>query len=137
VSELGKPAKRLLEGEPGDGDSSQQLAQRATDAFEKLAKHLSRLLGETGVQMLFARSLGMASAQHPWLPSSTERPATAMATLRDAMEQQEPGSIADAFVAILSTLIELLKRLIGDGLVDRLLDEVWPSVFVHESKDIP
>lgn len=137
VTNLGQAARKLLAGEPGDGNSSKQDAERAMQACDRLANHLSRLLGETGVQMLFARSLVIASAHHPWLPSSTEQPATATSALRDAMEQQEPESIAEAFVTILSTLIDLLKRLIGDGLVDRLLNEVWPSVFVHAAKDIP
>jgi hypothetical protein len=82
--------------------------------------------------MLFARSVGIASTRHPWLPVVPTLP-----TLRDAMEQQDPATIADAFTAILSNLIDLLKRLIGDGLVDRLLNELWPSVFVQEAKDIP
>jgi hypothetical protein len=140
VTEIGNAARRLLAGEPGDGNSSKQVAERATQACERLAKHMSRLLGETGVQMLFARSVVIASVQLPWLrtaPSTTTQPASATSALRDAMEQQEPESIADAFVAILSTLVGLLKRLIGDGLVDRLLNEVWPSVFAYEKEDIP
>lgn len=140
MTEVGKAARRLLAGEPGDGHSSQQVAERAIQAYERLAAHLSRLLGETGVQMLFSRSIAIASARIPWLHaarSSAEPPASARSALRAVMQEQEPESIADAFVAILSALINLLQRLIGDGLVDRLLNEVWPTVFVPEAKDIP
>jgi hypothetical protein len=139
VTDLGRAARTLLAGESGDGDSSQQVAERAMQACERLVSHVSRLLGELGGKMLFERSVVVASADHPWLRSTanTEQPASATEALRAALEQQEPESIAQAFVAILAALIGLLKRLIGDGLVERLLNEVWPAVFVHEVKDTP
>lgn len=90
--------------------------------------------------MLFQRSIAIAAADFPWLdavPASAEQPVSAVSGLRDAMTQQEATSIAEAFVTVLSTLVGLLKRLIGDGLVERLLNELWPAIFVHEVKDIP
>jgi hypothetical protein len=140
VTEIREGARRLVAVEPGAGDSSKHVAERATQACEQLADHMSRLLGETGVQMLFSRSVTIASAQIAWLrglASTTGQPTTTFSALRAAMDQQPPESITEAFVAILSTLVGLLKRLIGDGLVDRLLSEVWPSVFVDEAKDTP
>jgi hypothetical protein len=138
--EFRNAATTLLAGPPGEGVSSELLADRAARAFDRLAKHLSRLLGQAGVQMLFARSVVIASAQLPWLrvaPSGTEQRENAALALRPVLENQAPEVIAKAFVEILSTFVGLLKRLIGDGLVDSLLDEVWPSVFAHEAKDIP
>ena len=140
VTEVGVGARQLLAGKPGEGDSPTQVAERATDACERLARHLSRLLGDLGVQMLFNRSVIIASAQFPWLhatATSAQVPGALAPALRPVMEQQDSETIVDAFVAILTTLVGLLKRLIGDALVERVLHEVWPAVFVREVKDTP
>jgi hypothetical protein len=138
VSEIGQAARKLLAGRPGDGNSAEQIAQRACEACERLGAHLSRLLGEAGVQMLLQRSVSIASAQFPWLQTASGgQPGPPCSALRHAMEQQEPGSSTDAFAEVFSAFVGLLKRLIGDGLVDRLLNEVWPAVFVPAVKDIP
>jgi hypothetical protein len=139
VTDIGRAVRQLLAGKPGEGTSRQQVADRALQACERLANHLSRLIGEMGAQMLFERSIAIASAEFPWLraaPASTTQPAT-LSALRHALEQQPPETITDAFAAILSTLVDLLKRLIGDGLVERVLSEVWPTVFAYEAKDTP
>jgi hypothetical protein len=134
-------ARRLLAGTPGESESSKQLAERAAAACEQFAQHLSRLLGATAVDLLVQRSVVLASATLPWLaPPSSRRPVGAVTTtgaLRAAMEREDPAAISEAFATILSELVGLLGRLIGEGLVDRLLHEVWPTVFVAEVKDIP
>ena len=86
--------------------------------------------------MLMKRSITIASAQSPWLAAAATE-SDAMTSLRDVMQEQEPAAITDAFVAVLTTLVALLNRLIGEGLVDRLLNEVWPAVFVPAAKDTP
>lgn len=68
-------------------------------------------------------------------PGGDASPGRATSTLRDAMENQDPESITEAFVAVLLAFVGLLERLIGEGLVARLLDEVWPAVFTHAAKD--
>ncbi len=129
-------ARALVAGQPGDVGSPQLVAGRAAKALDELANHLSRLLGDAGVQLLLKRSIARASATFAWVPAPGDAsPDRATSTLRDAMENQDPESITEAFVAVLSTLVALLERLIGEGLVARLLDEVWPAVFTHSAKD--
>jgi hypothetical protein len=91
--------------------------------WEKLAQHLARLVGQSGVETLWKRSLVLANI--PWLSS--------VGTLREAMEQQAPDTAVDGFIAVFSTFVGLLQRLIGEGLVDRLLGEVWPAIFLKET----
>lgn len=130
--DFGQAARRLIAGQPGD--TSNQVAERAAQACERFAKHLARLLGHTGAQLLVRRSLTLASLQFPWL-AAVLTPDDTVTALRDAMEQQDPETITDAFVAVLSAFVGLLERLIGEGLVERQLDEVWPDVFAHPAKD--
>lgn len=140
VSAFKRAARMLLAGEPGDSRTSKHVAERAARALERLAKHLTRLLGEIGVNMLIERSIAVAASQFPWLQASTsttEQLESRTSVIQRAMEKQEPESIEDAFVEVMSIFVGQLKRLIGDGLVERLLNEVWPAVFVATAKDTP
>lgn len=130
-SAFGHAARTLLAGEE---QSSQQLAERAVQVCDQLAGHLARLLGDTGVELLLKRSIVIASEPISWLPTVATQDGS-LAALRIAMEQQDPASITEAYVAVLSAFVGLLERLIGEGLVERLLDEVWPTVFTHPVKD--
>ena len=59
----------------------------------------------------------------------------AWSSLRSAMEPQDPDNVREAFVLLLVTFIGLLERLIGEGLVERLLHEVWPAVFRTQQRE--
>jgi hypothetical protein len=134
--EFGEAARTLLAGPPGNAESPQHLAERAAQTCERLATHLARLLGDSGVQLLLKRSVVLASHQLPWLASG-QTGETVVSAMRTAMEQQDLESISEAFVAVLSAFVGLLERLIGEGLVQRLLAEVWPTVFPYAAKDTP
>jgi hypothetical protein len=118
-------ARQILAARPGEGTSAKDVAERAVRAWEKLAQHLGRLLGSAGVETMWKRSLVLATAEVPWLSSA--------ATLREAMEQQAPEAAAEGFIAVLSMFVGLLERLVGEGLADRLLVEVWPAIFSKET----
>lgn len=129
---FGEAARTII----GESTSSTELAGRAAHECERFGTHLARLLGEAGIDVLLKRSVVLASNQFPWLASGPTSD-TVVSTLRDALEQQDPDSIAEAFVGVLTALVGLLERLIGEGLVERLLEEVWPTVFSHAAKDTP
>jgi hypothetical protein len=130
-------AKKLIES-AGDDAAPSKLAAHAVQAIEQLTHHLTQLVGETGVRAVFARSAALSSATYPWLARTipivapTDSP---WGTLRVAMEQEDPPAIRDGFIALLSTFLELLGRLIGDGLVQRLLHDVWPDVVPEAVKE--
>jgi hypothetical protein len=129
----------VLAGRPGDVYTTKRAAERAVEAYEHLARHLARLLGETAVAMLVKRSIALASTEVPWMHAAVaDLPALdgdGWLRLRGAMEHQEPEAINEAFVVLVSTLVGILNRLIGEGLVARLLAEVWPTVFAYAPKD--
>ena len=122
------------------GDSPSRVAAEAVQACEQLSRHLARVVGEIGTRTLLARSAALTSAGFPWLASALPRTASAdspWVALRAAMELQEPHTAVEAFVDLLLTFIELLGRLIGDALVARLLQEVWPELFPPAVKGTP
>jgi len=135
TDEIADAARSLVGArETGPPPSSKQIADRATQACERLSQHLSRLLGEAGVGMLWERSIVLASVAYPWLAAAKSRDIAAFNT---AMASQSPDAAIDAFVAVLSSFVGLLERLIGEGLVQRQLDEVWPGVFFRDVKETP
>jgi len=140
--ELASAARLLLAGPAGAPRSSQEIAKKAAEACERLSQHLSRLIGESGIRALLRRSIVLASAEIPWLSNATtglsmDPGASPCSALRASLELQEPDAATDAFVAVLGTFVGLLKRFVGEGLVERLLHEVWPSVFPDASKETP
>jgi len=126
-------AKDLLAGAGSDPPPS-TVAEVAVQRFEELTRHLAQFVGEMGVRALFARSVADARSTYPWLAATTPTDPP-WVSLRGAMERQDPSASRDAFVGLLSTFIELLARLIGDGLMRRLLHDVWPEVFPQVPKE--
>lgn len=130
MRELAAGVRKLLAPQPGE-ETSQDVAERAARVCERLTQHLARLVGEAGVNALIRRSMVLASSQFPWLsiPLADRAEIDACPALHAVLERQAPTVALEGFVGVFATLIGLLKRLIGDGLVDHLLAEVWPAIF--------
>jgi hypothetical protein len=125
-------ASDLLAGASADAPPT-VLAGVAVRRVEELTRYLAQLIGEMGVRALFARSLADARSTYGWLATAPTDPP--WASLRETMERQDPRAIRDAFVGLLSTFVELLASLIGDGLMRRLLHDVWPEAFPQVTKE--
>ena len=123
---------QLLSSEPVPA-SPEELADRAVAAFRALEQHLAHIVGDLGIQTVFRRALVLAAVNHPWLASTKPD----FAQLRAAFAAQPPEIAIDAFVAVLSTFVAVLGRLIGETLVWRLLGEVWPSIFPEVAQEAP
>lgn len=129
--ELLRSAARKLLGRDDADTSPARLAALAVQALEQLEGHMAMLVGDMGIDALFARSVAVTSETFPWFASTTAPIATdpRWGWLRAVMERQDGRAIREGFVMLLSTFVELLGRLVGEGLVRRLLHDVWPEVF--------
>ncbi len=136
LESLRSAANALLAG-AGDDAGSARLAALAVQAIEKLTENLAQLLGQLGVRALVDRSVALARTTYPWLAGTAVMTPTdsPWQSLRVAMEQQDPRAIREGFVVLLATFVALLERLIGEGLVRRLLHDVWPEVFPQFAKE--
>lgn len=136
--DLAAAARKLLASE---GDASATMADRIALACERLTVHLSRLVGLIGIRTLFHRSIVLSSAKFPWLVDArggkTGPGEDPFEALRERLVPQDPDAAVEAFIFILSTLVGLLGRLVGDALMWRLLHEVWPAVFPQAEKEKP
>jgi hypothetical protein len=130
--ELAEIARRVLGREAGESASPERVAIGAANACEQLTQHFSRLIGRTGMRLLFDRSVLLARHEYPWLPRGANGlDDDACSALADALAQHDPGTATAAFVAVWATVVELLGRFIGDALVARLLTELWPEISHH------
>lgn len=122
-------ARHLLGAAPGERDA-RAIAAHAAAVCQLFSQHLSRLIGELGVHTLFGRSIALSGATFPCLrnavPIGTEDPYQAL--LR-CLELESPDSALELAVHVFQVFVLLLERFIGDGLVARLLHEVWPTIF--------
>ena len=129
-------AKKLF-AKAGDDPTPTQLTALAIEAFEQLTLHLSPLVGEPGVRALLARSAARSGLTFFWLAGTIPLtpPDAPWDALRRALVQQDPRTLRDGFIELMSTFLELLETLIGKTLVRRLLHDVWSEAFPRPVKE--
>lgn len=115
-----------------------RISDRARAVSERLSVHLARLLGEAGTRALFTRSLSLARSRFSWIAASAPGAGASeppWAPLCRSMALQAPELSMAAYADFLSTFLQLLGKLLGDSLVSRLLQEIWPQVFLQAGKE--
>jgi hypothetical protein len=133
------PDHSMLEGAPRfyesllqlarDGAQAKQIAELAVRKWRTLDNELSPIIGHGGVAALFKRSVSLTRPAHVWLASlhdGADQPHT-FDGLESILCQQTGSEAAAAAIALLHKFVELLTRLIGDSLTERLLRSVWDN----------
>ena len=123
-------AVRLLL-QAGPNANAAALAAAARRAYDELARVVSPLIGQGGVDALARRALHLAQREYPWLirapePQQTDDP---FAQVILCLERQEPAVAAEAAGAVFATFTGLLVTFIGEPLTARLLRQAWPDAF--------
>lgn len=106
--------------------------------WQQLAAALNQIIGERGVESMYARSLHQSQKQFAWLtlhPPQTL--ATAMTLLRsDLLGQPVPQACA-ASTAMLVHFITTLILLIGELLTNSILRQAWGDELVNQAGTEP
>lgn len=121
--------QRLLSDKAGPGATPHAIAEAAVHTWTQAQTVLAQLIGENGVQALYARSLHLTQATYPWL-ATVEAPAPGPAPLSDlksSLERRSASDAAEASSAFLAGFETLLISLIGEALSTRLLNSAWPD----------
>jgi hypothetical protein len=123
--------RSILARDAGTDAEAADVAGAAWRTCERLARHLTPLIGESGFATVYARSLDVAQRQFPQLESvrAAEPSEGAFDPLHRFLAHQPPAAATEAAVALFSTLAELLTSLIGEQLTLGLLHEAWPGHF--------
>jgi hypothetical protein len=126
--------RRMLAREAGPGANAPAMAAAARRLCERFAEQLTPLIGDAGVAAICARSLHLTQRNVPGLAPvhASAHGDAPFAFLQLSLEQQEPAAAAEAAVALLATVSELLALFIGEGLTTRLLCEAWPDDFAGD-----
>lgn len=110
------------------GSDASQVAEAAVQTWRAVDAALSPIIGQRGVAALYKRSLVLACTQYPWLAAVHEdtRPPGDYAPLHAALARQPGPAAAAAHAALLQTYRDILGRLIGASLTERLLRSIGP-----------
>ena len=109
-------------------------ANEVASEWQRIDAALSPIVGTMGVAALYRRCISIASGTYPWLthdapdaPSALDvGPLRALLSGRDSAEAVAAGKL------LLDTFTELIGRLIGTSLAERLLQ---PHPDTHSSGD--
>lgn len=106
------------------------IAEMAVAIWKDVGIALSRIIGQTGVDALFKRSIHLTRSAHPCLATVLKNKAQpdALATLQVVLAQQTRATAVAANLALLQNFQGLLISLIGLSLTERLLRPVWDKL---------
>jgi len=119
-------ARQLLahEGAAGSGDRGATTAPGRV--YDKLHAHLSPIVGEAGVQLLFVRSAKLAQGDFAWLAQVSILDGSTK--LRDSLQAQDPPVATESAAALFGTFFTLLATFIGERLTSQVLRAAWPTI---------
>ena len=102
----------------------------AIGLWERVAAQIIALVGETGFDSLYARSVFLAQPTFPWLTEPTQPPPEGhrFANLRTNLEGKPPELASAANRLLLIILTDTLASLIGEALIERVLASVWGNL---------
>ena len=103
------------------------VAQTTVRLWRQLAPELISIIGEGGFQPLYARSIRLASRQHPWLAHDATKPADqeSFAQLQACLQGQDGAQVRLASLALFTIFLDVLASLIGEELTSHLLHSAW------------
>ena len=95
--------------------------------WQRLAEHLSPLIGETGFCALYGRAILLVVPLFDWLRAAQpgDSAAQSFTALTGVYNTVHIDAASAANTALLTTFTELLSGLIGEALTGRLLDLAW------------
>ena len=99
--------------------------------FEKLCEPFSAVTGAQNLQPLLARALVLIHPTHPWLTSARVSQSGHIEGLDKAFLDGHPQEALRAELALMASLVQLLRSLLGDGVTNQLIRSVWPAAFMN------
>ena len=109
--------------------------------WQQLATALNQIIGERGVESMYARSLYQGQKQFDWLtlqgPYGPQALEAAMTMLRSDLLGQPVAQACAASTAMLTHFITTLILLIGELLTNSILRQAWGDALVNQAGTEP
>lgn len=135
-------ARRLLAREGGDEGNAQDRAAAAGRVYDSLHRSLAPVIGAAGVRAILARSVKLASAELPCLgrltatDDGTEAPAQGALHLVSCLAGLEPAAASEVAISVYATLLGVMTKLIGEGLVLQIVKTAFPVIDQAASEEV-
>ena len=123
-----------------NGASAAEISAAIFSMLEAIIAVLAPIIGRGGVDALFKRSLHLAGRSHLWLAQASKGVLTALelASLKTVFAEQSSADAATGGILLLQTFHDLLGRLIGPALTERLLGPILADPSMHRpSQETP
>lgn len=117
--------------DPASGSDPLPPAAALAALYDALSHYLEPLVGRAGVLAIYGRSVHLATAEVPWIAAAADVRDVAgpVEALRRCLEHQDASTATDGARVLLVAFVDLLARLIGEGLTTRLAAQAWPRAF--------
>ena|SRR5471032_973140 len=110
----------------------------SAELWRALALQLTAIIGESGFETLYARTLHQASIDYPWLASPIAGPSAAIfSDLSARMHEHGMPDAGEASIALLSKFIDTLILLIGEPVTTTILRAAWGDNVVNNAGTEP
>ena len=106
--------------------------------WQQLAAALNQIIGERGVESMYARSLHQCQKEFVWLTLHAPQPLEmAMTVLRNDLQAREASVVVAVTAAMLMHFITTLILLIGELLTNTILLQAWGDDVVNHAGTEP
>lgn len=95
--------------------------------WEQMAIEITSIIGESGFNSLYSRSIFLTQSTFPWVSASSKSPLIdqRFAELKKDLEGQAPAQASEANYLLLITFTDILASLIGEQLTTTILSSAW------------
>ncbi len=117
-------ARQLLAHKGFDTGAPEDMAAAAEQGCARLRAGLSRWVGSEGYRALVDRALEVARAGHPAI-AGLECQAGDVQGVAATVGRHGSAEVREGIIALVALLIDLLGRLIGEGMAMGLVEQAW------------
>lgn len=106
---------------------TEKVADASINLWELMATQIISIVGKSGFNSLYARSIFLTQSTFPWLAADPPSPQTDhwFAELKMSLEGQMPAQASEANSLLLITFTDILASLIGEQLTTSILRSAW------------
>ncbi len=105
--------------------------------FEKLCQPFAAVSGAQNLQPLLTRALVLTRSSYPWLSSARFSSSGKIDGIDLSFLDQHPQEALGAELALMASLVQLFRSLLGDAVTLQLLRSVWPLAFLESDTPVP
>jgi len=123
-------ARRVVRHETAEHETATELAIGIERMFQRLRELVANLVGDAGFGAVLARASHLNKRACPWLETSTIviGPIVVFSGLAAVVEREGAARVTGCTTHLLSDILGLLSRFVGEDLTLRLVNEVWKDL---------